>query len=177
MNEAIIRTRYAKALFQIALEKGKLDEVKVEVELMQEVFGKVEGLQAFLDNPLIKGSQKRVAFMTAFNGEIKGLLGGLINLVFKNQREALLKGIFKNFIDQYEQHKGILRGKVKSAVPINSSIQDAIQLRLEREFDKTVIFDNEITPDLIGGFSVEIDGILIDASIKNTLSKIKTSVL
>lgn len=177
MNEAIIRTRYAKALFQIALEKDRLEEVKLEVELMQEVFGQVEGLQTFLDNPLISGAQKRTAFMAAFNEEIKGLVGGLVDLVFRNKREALLKGIFRNFIALYEQSKGILRGKVKSAVAIDTTIQETIKKRLETEFQKTVIFDNEVSPELIGGFSVEIDGVLIDATIKNRLSKIKSSVL
>ena len=177
MNEAIIRTRYAKALFVAALEHQKLEEVKEQVEMLLVAFSEVETLTQFLNNPLIKGEKKQAAFKAAFNRKINGLLEGLVNLMFKNQRETLLVGVLRNFNDMYEAHKGILRGTITAVVPVEESVRKSIEDKLAAELGKTVILKSETDPDLIGGFAVVVDGVLVDATIKNRLEKLKAGVL
>lgn len=177
MNEAIIRTRYAKALFDASFEQKALEVVKEQVEMLLIAFSEVETLTQFLNNPLIKGGKKQTVFKAAFNGKVSGLLEGLINLMFKKQRETLLVGVLRNFNDMYEAHKGILRGKITSVVPVEANVKKAIEEKLEAELGRTVILVSETNPELIGGFAVEVDGVLVDATIKNRLEKLKAGML
>lgn len=177
MNEALIRTRYAKALFDAALEQKKLEEVKEQAESLLVAFSEVDSLTEFLNNPLVNGDKKQAVFRAAFNGKVTGLLEGLVNLMFKNQRETLLVGVLRNFIDMYEAHIGVLRGSIRSVVPIDANLQKSIEAKLATELGKTIILKTIIDPELIGGFAVEVDGVLVDATIKNRLEKLKAGVL
>ena len=63
--------------------------------------------------------------------------------------------------------------RILSAVPIRETEAMAIRTELEKRFGHTVVVQCEVDPSLIGGIRVEVDGRVIDGSIRNKLEQIK----
>ena len=57
MNDSKISVRYAKALFNLALERNIIDAVKVDVEFLNEVCNLPE-FNDFLNSPILPVSKK-----------------------------------------------------------------------------------------------------------------------
>ena len=60
-----------------------------------------------------------------------------------------------------------------SAVPLKDEEAEALRIGLEKKFSRKVTLRCAVDPGLIGGMRVEIDGRVIDGSIRNKLDKIK----
>ena len=57
MNDSKISVRYAKALFELALEKNKLVEIEADMRLIQEI-SLMDEFRALLANPVVVPTKK-----------------------------------------------------------------------------------------------------------------------
>ncbi|HSN49847.1 MAG TPA: ATP synthase F1 subunit delta, partial [Bacteroidales bacterium] len=92
MNESRISVRYAKALFQSALEKNILDRVYQDMILILSVC-KVPELKELLGNPVIRPSKKTEVLHAVLEKDLHPLSLSLIDLVVKNGRERYIPAI------------------------------------------------------------------------------------
>jgi F-type H+-transporting ATPase subunit delta len=81
-------------------------------------------------------------------------------------REAVLPEIITSFIKQYKELKGIKTVKLTTAV----AVSDAVKNEIVAQVKKTPGYENleleeVVDPSLIGGFVLQADDKLIDASI------------
>lgn len=92
MNESRISVRYAKALFQSALEKNILDRVNQDMILVRNVCT-VPELKELLTNPVIRPSKKTGVLHSVLGKDLHSLTLALVDLVVKNGRERYLPAI------------------------------------------------------------------------------------
>ena len=98
------------------------------------------------------------------------------NKDFRNANTKLL--LLKNdeeFIQEYKKLKHITTVRVTTATPLSESAKKAIQTRLvvSNKTSDNVDLQTAIDPDLIGGYVLEFDGNVYDASIKHKLMQLK----
>ena len=62
---------------------------------------------------------------------------------------------------------------VTSAVPLKEAETVALREKLEKKLARKITLQCQVNPDLIGGIRVEVDGRVIDGSIRNKLDEIK----
>src|ERR1035437_9895032 len=107
MNESKISVRYAKALFQYALELKKLDIIKKDIELVYGTISLAKEFDVFMLSPITKMSEKRAFIDKVFKSHVSSETISFINLMIKNKREAHIAGAARNFIQLYKKYSGI----------------------------------------------------------------------
>ena len=81
--------------------------------------------------------------------------------------------IYLNFKKMYLEYKGILDVEVVSANPLSDELKESLKNKLSKKLDKTIILNEKIDKDIIGGIVLFINGKMIDLSVKNELNQIK----
>jgi hypothetical protein len=72
MNQSKIAVRYSKALFNLAIEKGLLNELKNDIQLVA-LACKEANFQRLLESPVVKTSQKKTLLKEIFSGKVNPL--------------------------------------------------------------------------------------------------------
>ncbi len=166
--------RYAKSLIDLAVETNQLDAVYADMQYLQAVNKASREFVNLLKSPVISISTKSKAIEAVTTGKISELTAKFNQLLISKNREFYLPEIVNAFIDQYNSIRGIHKVKLTTAVPVSDELKDAIVDKIKRDTDiKQVELDTRINEDLIGGFVLEFDNNLVDASIFRDLREVK----
>ncbi len=176
MNDSKISVRYARALFQTALEKKNLDQVNQDMLFISEIC-KAPETREFLRSPIIVPSKKEAIFHKMLGDNVEPITLSLIDLVVKNGRESFLPAIARVFIHETKKFKGITESVLTTAVKVDDNVRKQISELISEVFKTKVDLKENIDPEIIGGFILQIDDSYIDASIKNKLRKIKKELI
>lgn len=170
--------RYAKSFIQLAKEKSLLDELKADVESILKAIAESNELDSFLHSPLIKIEKKKQILESIFKGKVNELSLKFILLIADQKREGSLKLICKEFISQYNADHNIATVNLTTAKSLNDSQRKEILEFIKGNYDfKSVILEEEVNADLIGGLILRIKDQQIDGSIRRKLQDIKKELI
>ena len=172
MNESKISVRYAKALFEIAVEQNKLEKIKQDVELLYEVC-LLPDFDEFLNSPIITVSNKQAIFSGIFKGKIEQQVLDTLLIMCKNRRESYLKLKTMDFLNLFRKYLGITKAELITATTVSKEVLTNIETMLKQMLLTKIEFNQNINPDIIGGFILRIDDQQIDASVKTQLKEFK----
>lgn len=173
----LISIRYATALFELALEKNCIDKYSDEITLVRDAVIQDSDIIRILNHPQISSAEKLKILTSAFEGKVSADIMGLINIVFRKNRETELVDILNRYLDMAEKHKGIIYATVESAVPLKKTAVDDIRNKLSNKLNKQVIVETKVVPELIGGIRISVEGRVIDSTIKTKLSELKVKLI
>jgi F-type H+-transporting ATPase subunit delta len=99
-------------------------------------------------------------------------------LIIRKGREFFLPEIADAFIGQYKKHNKINEVLLTTAEPLDEQTFSQLKLKIEQQFQGMHIdLTTKVNPDLIGGFIVEANNNLFDASIIRDLNDIRKQFL
>ena len=173
MLDSIIAERYAKSLFELALETGKLEQVRNDMDLMLDVCLHNRDFRQMLLSPVIRPDKKIAVMDAIFIGKIEELTKKFYQLLSHKRREKYLEGIARQFIAKYKKHHNILVIEIRSAVPLTRELREKVVAIIETRSKGTVELIEIIDKSLIGGFIVSDEGRRYDASLTTTIKKLK----
>jgi F-type H+-transporting ATPase subunit delta len=176
MNQGIISTRYAKALFMVGIENKCLERLKADMELIKYTISENSIFRQVLDNPVIKPPEKRKVMSELLEKWVNPLTLNFINLIIRQRRETLLADVSRNFIDMYEKLKGIKRAHVVSSTSMDDPSKQQLQQQLNVLFKADVQLTAETNPDLIGGFILRVGDQQYDASLSSALKRMRKTL-
>lgn len=177
MNQSKISVRYAKALFQLALEKNKLDVVHSDVAMINQALKDFSQFSLYLKSPVVKPSQKLALLQNAFKGNISDISLNFLSLLVQNKRENHLEDIIRRFFDVFREFKGIKAAIITTAVPINDQIKEKFHSLLSSIYKTGIELGATQNPSIIGGFVLKIGDQQFDASVATGLKRMKTTLL
>ncbi len=167
--------RYARAVFELALEKNELEGLKNGLQMALEV-SKDTDLITFLENPRIPFDAKKTI--------LERRLGGINPLALNLTLLAVSRGLFKifpkiyqEFISILDKHYGIERAKVITAIQLDEKEKETISHQLGSLVNRKVLIENVVDPNIIAGFIARIKDKLIDASIRQRLDTLKKNLV
>ena len=169
-----LAARYAKAILDLAIEKGQLETVYKDMVFLRAIYRSSRDLVNLLNSPIIKADKKRHILEAITAGRISPLTTAFNALMMSKEREAYLPETAAAFEEQYKAYKGIQTVKLATAVPLSEGLKQAIlnKVKTDRRLPE-IDLETEVREELIGGFVLEIGDELIDASIAYDLRKIK----
>lgn len=147
MNTGVVSNRYAKALLAYTMETGRSDEVCAQV-------------QAMLRNP------------DADMDNLEPDLQKFISLLVGNDRLEFVRLIFKDYVRMYYETKGILTARL-TTVSSAPELEKTLHEYLEQSSGCKVILETFVDPGMIGGFVLEVDNHILDASVRSQLEAIR----
>lgn len=173
----MIAVRYAKALFELAKEQNILDKVADDMQGIAEVLKGEHNLSKFLENPVVKEQQKKQLFETAFGGRVQPIVSSLLNLLVTKKRENFLFSICLVFHNLYKKEQGYREVVLTTAAPAPEEIKSLLNKKIAEKLQAKVDIKTLVDEDLIGGFKLRVDDMLMDKSIAAQLENMKKELL
>ncbi len=174
MQNHRLAERYAKSLIDLAIEFNRLDAIHLDILTLQTICKVSRDFVLMLDSPIIKHDKKIKIVTAVAQGKISDLALNFIRLLCVKGRESNLPEIINSFIDQYNSFKGIHKVKLTTALPVSDNIKNLFIKKIQDAASITDIqLEAKVDKNLIGGFVLEMDGKLVDASILRDLNDVK----
>jgi F-type H+-transporting ATPase subunit delta len=168
-----VAIRYSKALFDLALEKNMIKEVRVDLEMIYKVCTDNPDYRQLLDNPLIEEKTKSSILRELFEARVNPLSYKFLQLLSRKRRSGFILEMIDKYVEMVLDHQGILSCLLVSSQEVETDQVNAIKERIEKMTGKNVVFSYLIDESVIGGFIVKIKDTVIDLSIKTQLEKMR----
>jgi F-type H+-transporting ATPase subunit delta len=177
MNQSKIAVRYAKALFELATEKGLMEEIYNDVVLVFHASKTYEQFGAYLKSPVVKPSQK-VNFITqVFKGNVSETMLSFLRLLVENRRESSIDDIARRYIHVYRVYKGIKTATITTASALDDATRTKLNEMLSQVYKTGIELELHNDESIIGGFILKIEDNQYDASVVTGLKRMKTALL
>ncbi len=166
---------YARSLFQVAQEHDQLDEIKDELGQFADVLAKDRQLQVFFFSPYFSSGEKK-------DGVGKVIEGGneffvrFLELLAEKHRLPVLFRIRREFDVLWAKEERLLEVSVTSAVKLDEETVKGIGDRIEQQTRRRVELSSTVDPDLIGGLVIRVGNLVMDASVRNRLERLRRQV-
>ena len=166
--------RYAKSLIDLATEKGQLQAVYADMQYLQMVCKQSKDFVNLLRSPIIKAEKKNQILDAVSKDKVSALTASFNKLLVNKGRENDLPEIVNVFIDQYNSLNGIHKVKLTTAVEVSEELKKSIIAKATSEAGlEHIELETKVNENLIGGFVLEFNNNLVDASILRDLKDIK----
>ncbi len=178
MNNPRLASRYAKSILDLAVEKNQLDEVNNDMKFILQVCKTNPDFVAVLRSPVIKETAKGKVLESITKDKVGPLTAGFIRLLVAKARELNLPEIAASFVEQYNEIRDIHKVKITTAVPMSEDLKKSILVNSMKDVPlESIELEAVVDETLIGGFILESEGNLIDASIRRELKEVKMQFL
>lgn len=176
MSEMIAR-RYAKAVFELAKEAGKVSEVTRELTAFADAYETSAEFREVDSLPSLTGDDRRkiVESLGKHIGASE-LTIRTVAMIADRQRLSLLPDLLQVVETMADEHLGVLRGTVTSAVALDSAYRDKLKKKIEESTGKRVLLTFEQDPRLIAGIVTQIGDRVIDGSVRGKLNQLAESL-
>ncbi len=169
-----LANRYAKSLIDLATEKGQLDVIYADMQYLQAVVKASKEFVGLLRSPIIKADKKAQILDAVTKDKVSAMTAGFNKLLTAKGRENDLPEIVEAVIQQYHAIKGIHTVTLTTAIPVSDELKKAIETKVAKEAGLgTVQLEAKVDEKIIGGFILEFNNNLLDASILRDLRDIK----
>lgn len=162
---------YAEALFMLAREENSIDEFYDGLNIAKGVFMESPEYLQFLSTPSIPKSERTAALSQAFEGKLNEHILSFLQLLCEHGKAEQ----FFDCVSEYERLRewaaNVVVATVKTAVELSNAQRQGLIKSLEKRTGKSVTLNCVIDSTLLGGIQVEIDGQLLDGSVKNNLKR------
>ena len=178
MQNPRLAARYAKALMDIALEQNKLGPLFQDMQGIDNLCKSSSELVNMLRSPIVNADLKTKTMLALIETKVDGVTISFVKLIINKGREFYLPEIAVSFINLYKQYNKINEVTLTTAEPLDEAMRVTIENRVARQFQgMTIELTNKLDPSLIGGFVLESNHQLFDASIVRDLNDIKKQFL
>jgi len=172
-----VARRYAHALFQVALDAGTVDTVAAELESLETLREEDPSFLEFLVSPEVLADRKNEFIDTVFGPRVSELTLRFLHLLVEKKRIASLPDACREFARLGEEHRGLVRAQVRTAVALGPEQEARLKKDLDRITGKEVLIEKTIDPSLLGGIVVNLGNRVIDQSLRRGLKRMRERLL
>jgi F-type H+-transporting ATPase subunit delta len=169
---AVAQRMYARALFEAALEEGKLEQVAGELRALAGATADVPELQAFLRNPEIDPPEKAAVLQELVQGA-SDLTRNFVRLVAEKGRAGELAAVSAELDALVDREQNRLAVELTTAYELSDDEARAIVERIEQASGRTVEASRSVDPSLIGGIVLRIGSFRADGSVRGRLERLR----
>lgn len=169
--------RYARALFSLAGDQGRVEAVGAELATLVEAMRQVPALREVLVRPLHPAKERRAALRAV--GEKLGLSPLLLNFcsfLIDQRRTRDIESIHEHYVRLAEEAAGRVRGEVVSAAPLDAGQLERLRSALARQTGRTVDLEVRVDPALLGGVVARVGDLVFDGSLRTQLAQLRASL-
>lgn len=173
-----IANRYARALADVAVERGEIEKVREELKQFAEWFAPETEARKALTAPGVPLAQRQAALDAAIT-RAKPLdsTANFLRLLLKNHRFGHLDEIFAAFEEELDRRRGIVRAEIEIAHNLDDRLRQELVAALERASGRRVRAVWRVVPDLIGGFRANVANTIFDGSVRGQLNRLREELL
>lgn len=164
---------YSEALFSLALEEGRIDELQKELKILCDLIGANPEFMEFLTTPKISKEEKRTFVDSVLGDKFSQEIVNLTKVLIDKKRAGELPDIVEVFDKSVLSHHDLVSAAAYSAVALSAAEMDALKAKLAQLTGKAISLENIIDPSVIGGIRLKVGDRVIDGSLKRRLEDLK----
>jgi F-type H+-transporting ATPase subunit delta len=166
----LVSKTYGEALFEVAVEKGIVETLMEEVEMVQTIFQENEEYVKLLNHPKLPVEQKLALLEEAFRGKTSDELTGLLATVVEKGRFSEVNEILAYFEERVREYQKIGTAYVTSAAELTEAQKADVKKRLlDTTPYESFRIQYRVDAGLIGGMVIRIGDRVVDSSIRTKL--------
>jgi F-type H+-transporting ATPase subunit delta len=166
---------YARALFEVASERGVLDVVREQLTQFVDALSADRQVQIFFVSPYFSTAEKKEGLSRMIEGADETFMSFLETLV-ERQRMSEIFHIRARYEELWDTEMKLLPVEVTSAVQLDEATVRSIGERIGSETGNRVQLTTVVDPDALGGIVLRVGNVILDASIRNRLNQLRKEV-
>jgi F-type H+-transporting ATPase subunit delta len=166
---------YADALFEIAKQKGRLDAIRDQLGQFSDALDENRELQVFFFSPYFSSAEKIDGAKRAIEGADPEFIN-FLELLIEKQRVPEIFRIRRQFEELWKHENRRIDVTVTSAVELDPAVVGKIGEEIQRQTGQEVDLASRVDADILGGVVLQVGNMVLDASIRNRLEKLRKSV-
>lgn len=176
MIEGSLSRRYAKALFELALEDGREDEIGQQIERFVAAYSTAP-LTTVLTNPAFPlAERKNIVAEVSRNLQLSSLAVHFVCLLLERDRLIYLPSIASRYRRLLDDKKGRVEALLTAPNPLETAVAERMREALSKLSGKEVVLKEESDPGLIGGIVIQLEGKVYDGSVRTQLNKMRERI-
>lgn len=169
--------RYALALYDVAEQKGKVEEYLNDLKEVCDLIFNNKDFYEVIKHPQISTKKKKQTFINIFKGKIDEELLSFLLILIEKDRILFVREKLREMEKIHLEKNNTLIAVVKTAVPLLESEVEELKAKLSDKYNKNIIMNTEIDKSILGGVYVRIGNDIIDGTVKSKLDEMKNLML
>lgn len=171
-------TRYAKALFDVAIKESDPAQIERDLEAIVDAMSQHSELRRLMRSPGIPQHVRvNVVRTLAERSGAQPPVVKLLAMLAERRRLELLPDLLDVYRERLLAHADIVRAAVTSASPLARERMSALENSLSELTGKQVQLTFDVDPSLIGGVVARIGSTVYDGSVRMQLQKMKQQLV
>ena len=171
-----ISRRYATAAFDLSVEAKKEQTLVSELTTLAQAIDASAELAEALGNPLVTNTEKS-AVLAALVKSADGLTQRTVKTIAEGGRASLIPVIAEQLRALLAKHSGEVEAVVTSARALSAATQKQLAQALATATGKKVQLTLKQDPQLLGGLTVELGSLRLDATLAGALTNMRAQLL
>ena len=171
MND--IGKEYGAAIFMLACEKNAKNEYADSLKKLKIVFDENPEYESFLSSPSIALGERLKAIEAAFSDAVEPDVLSYLQLMCEKGRICCFLSSVEEYMALLDASMRISNAKVRSAVELTEDEKQRLKSKLEKIYEGEVNLEYAVDKSLLGGLVVEVDGKIMDGSLRHRLRDVK----
>ena len=159
-------------LYDLAIEESLSDEMGEQLKMLGQIFRENPQYMSLLSNPAVAKEERLALIGQALEGQVHPYLVNFLRILCSREKLHAFAGCAERYEQRWLEDHNMVKGRVTSAVPLTSRQLSALAARMEETLHKKVLLESSVTPSLIGGVRVEVNGEVWDGSLRGRLEEL-----
>jgi F-type H+-transporting ATPase subunit delta len=179
MTNRAAASRYARALFDVALKEGDVQQAGRDLAAFAQLVASNEQLSRVLGNPAIPVQKKRgvIEALLAQAGSVSPIVSKLLLMLAERDRIGLLADVVTSYEHRLMEQARVVRGEVVTAIQLSPERVRALEQGLAAATGRQVQLENRVDPSIVGGAIAKIGSTVYDGSVTTQLAKLKQQLI
>jgi F-type H+-transporting ATPase subunit delta len=166
---------YARSLFEVARDQGKLDELREQLGQFADALDTNRELAVFFFSPYFSTKEKQDALGRLLDGAEETFVNFLV-LLIENHRMPVIFRARQQFERLWEQENKLLPVEITSAIELDQETTENLGKSIGERAGRKVRLAAHVDPDILGGIVLRVGNSILDASIRNRLEQLRRHV-
>jgi F-type H+-transporting ATPase subunit delta len=177
MEISSVAKRYAKALYDFAVEGNAKDAVRSDCLETLQLLEQSTDFTRFVENPTLAMALADQTLETLFKDTFHEVTLLFLHFLSSKSRLNQLRAICEVYEEHICEDLGILKVSITAAHDLSDAQLDAISQKLSVQYKKEIEAEVVIDPSLMGGFKIQIGDHIRDFSLVTKLDQFEKRVI
>lgn len=173
MSDTLVAKRYAKALFDLAVQAGSLEQTDEDVAVISATLDSSRELVNVFESPIISRPKKERIATELFGSRVGKATLDFMSMLIGKGREDIFQEIVEAYRALRDEQEGVVRATVKSATELSEDDKRQLQQAVEKMTGQRARLTLEIDKALIGGVLIKVGDTVYDGSVKHQLEDLR----
>jgi F-type H+-transporting ATPase subunit delta len=166
---------YARSLFEVAREQGKLDLLREQLAQFVDALNENRELAVFFFSPYFSISERQDALGRVLVGADE-IFVNFLELLIEKHRMPVSFRIRQAFEQLWEEENRTLPVEITSAIELDKGTTESLARQIGERAGRKVKLATRVDPEILGGLVVRVGNSILDASIRNRLEQLRRQV-